>query len=43
MLRREDKIEMNLKEIRMDVMDFNEFRLGTFRTVVVRATYLCVP
>ena len=29
MLRRENNIEMNLKEIRMDAMDFNGFRLGT--------------
>jgi hypothetical protein len=26
MLRRKNNIKMNLKEIRMDVMDFNEFR-----------------
>ena len=39
MLRRENNIGMNLKQIRMDVRDFNGFRLGT-STVVNRATYL---
>jgi hypothetical protein len=40
MLRREYNIGMNLKEIRMDIMDFIEFRLGTCRTVLNRATHL---
>jgi hypothetical protein len=43
MLRRENNIEINLKEIRMDVMDFNGFRLETCRTVGNRATYIWVP
>jgi hypothetical protein len=42
-LRRENDNEMTLKEIRMDVMDVNEFRLGTCRTALKRATHFLVP
>jgi hypothetical protein len=43
MLRRKKNNEINLKEIRMDVMDFNGFRIGICRTVVNTATYFWVP